>query len=49
MAKLYLIGGFVIALLLPHLSSDDISVLDQLLLQVLFILAGLAGFNTFKD
>ena len=49
MGMLYIIGGVVIALMLPHLTSDSVGVMEQVLLQIAFVAIGFAGFKTFED
>jgi len=48
MDKVYLIVCFFIALLLPHLADNSVSMMAQIILQAMFILIGIAGFKTFK-
>ena len=48
MAYIYLIGGFVIAVFLPHLTASSVSTSEQVFFQILFVLSGIVGFYTFK-
>ena len=49
MGMLYIIGSVIIALMLPHLTSDSVGVMEQVLLQIAFVAIGFVGFNTFED
>ena len=49
MSQIYLVVCFLIALMLPHLTDDSVSVLAQIILQAMFIVIGLAGFKTFNE
>lgn len=49
MDKLYLISGFVLALILPHLTAPSVSTLTQISLQGLFLVIGYLGFITFNE
>ena len=49
MGILYIIGGALIALMLPHLTSDSVGVVEQVILQIAFIAIGFLGFKTFQD
>tara|TARA_R100000951_G_C2648580_1_gene183517 strand:+ start:1761 stop:1910 length:150 start_codon:yes stop_codon:yes gene_type:complete len=48
MGILYLISGALIALILPHLTSDSVGVIEQVILQIAFIAIGFLGFKTFE-
>jgi len=47
MKEAYLIVCFLIALMLPHLSDSSVSTMQQIILQIAFLLIGYAGFKTF--
>jgi len=49
MDYLYIIVCFLIALFLPHLTIDSVSVGAQILLQVAFIIVGIVGFRAFSE
>ena len=45
----YLIGCFITALMLPHLTDPGVSTLSQIGLQALFLIIGFMGYKTFKE
>ena len=48
MSEFNLVVCVLIALMLPHLSADSVSTLEQIILQFLFLAMGYAGFKTYK-
>jgi len=49
MGVIYVIGGILIALILPHLTSDSVSISSQIILQAAFLAIGFIGFKAFND
>jgi len=48
MANVYLIGCFIIALMVPHVSAESVGTTFEVIFQIGFVLAGLCGFKTFS-
>ena len=49
MSYIYLIVCFAIAVFLPHLIVSTVSTSEQIFIQILFVLTGLAGAYTFSE